>query len=316
VATYYVATTGSNTTGTGAIGAPWATLAHALSNSSGADIIYLRGGTYTGSTPLTGYADMDGRQVKGYPSEDVGIYGVSGQYSNIHFSDLSSVNGGYPSVRDCSWTNVHFRERYGTAPNELVTLGWTNFLISHSGGSVWGNTFTNCVYDAAMEEVASIDGGILGYQTTITGVGAGYLDVALATGAIVGDYLLVTNGSDAGAYFRITGISSLRFTLDMSDYLDGTARSTTGLTSATCIVGHAGVENTWDGCTFYATVASCSWNQPTDDQLIYDSDPAQPAFKFGREYLGNDLNGTSGRASALTFWISCYGNLVQDCHFI
>ena len=52
-ATYYVATTGSDTVGTGAIGAPWATPLYGVSRLSANDTIILRGGTYQVTTTAT-----------------------------------------------------------------------------------------------------------------------------------------------------------------------------------------------------------------------------------------------------------------------
>ena len=48
-ATYYVATTGNDTTGTGAIGAPWLTIGKAASVVAPGDTVNLRGGTYGGT---------------------------------------------------------------------------------------------------------------------------------------------------------------------------------------------------------------------------------------------------------------------------
>jgi hypothetical protein len=52
-ATYYVATTGNDTTGTGAIGAPFRTLPKALSVMGPGDTVFLRGGTYSTPTAFT-----------------------------------------------------------------------------------------------------------------------------------------------------------------------------------------------------------------------------------------------------------------------
>jgi hypothetical protein len=53
--TYYVATDGSDTTGDGSAGAPYATLGHALSSlpAAGGDTVVVRDGTYQGTTTVS-----------------------------------------------------------------------------------------------------------------------------------------------------------------------------------------------------------------------------------------------------------------------
>ncbi len=52
--TFYVATTGSDVTGTGSNGNPWATITHALNNVSDNDLILVKAGTYNGRIRLQG----------------------------------------------------------------------------------------------------------------------------------------------------------------------------------------------------------------------------------------------------------------------
>ncbi|MEN1728021.1 MAG: choice-of-anchor Q domain-containing protein [Pseudomonadota bacterium] len=51
-ATFFVATGGSNSTGDGSAGNPWATITHAVDNASGGDEIIVRPGTYDGRQSL------------------------------------------------------------------------------------------------------------------------------------------------------------------------------------------------------------------------------------------------------------------------
>jgi len=51
---YYVATNGSDTTGNGSAGAPWATITHALASVSDGDTIQVRPGQYSGRVRLVG----------------------------------------------------------------------------------------------------------------------------------------------------------------------------------------------------------------------------------------------------------------------
>ena len=80
----YVATTGSDTTGDGSIGTPYATLSKAVNVSSTSDTIIIRGGTYLpgnnikiskSGTALAYYT------IESYPGEKVIINGSKGSYS-------------------------------------------------------------------------------------------------------------------------------------------------------------------------------------------------------------------------------------------
>jgi hypothetical protein len=87
---YFVATTGNDTTGTGAIGAPWATIAKGLSsmNMSGGDTLYLRAGTYTQQI-LHGMAIPGGSswgnagRISRYQNEVVTLKGVVGSTTQV-----------------------------------------------------------------------------------------------------------------------------------------------------------------------------------------------------------------------------------------
>lgn len=80
-ATYYVATTGNDTTGTGTIGAPWLTVAKGLRSLSAGDTLYIRAGTYVvssvygnvaGDSYGGGAASWAGAtSIRNYPGETV-----------------------------------------------------------------------------------------------------------------------------------------------------------------------------------------------------------------------------------------------------
>jgi hypothetical protein len=57
MATYYIATTGNDTTGDGSVGTPWATFSKALDEVSNGDTVVVDGGTYTGADNC--YLDYD-----------------------------------------------------------------------------------------------------------------------------------------------------------------------------------------------------------------------------------------------------------------
>ena len=112
--TYYIALTGSDTFA-GTIGSPWKTLAKASTTLVAADVLYIRGGTYTERginwLPTTG-TELSPITVMAYPGETV-IYdgasalngwlvaGTSGASQWTTFRDLTiqnfGVRGGAPS---------------------------------------------------------------------------------------------------------------------------------------------------------------------------------------------------------------------------
>ena len=74
--TYYIATTGSDSTGTGSIGSPWATINGARTGGAGTavaagDLVYFRGGTYTNTS-----GDRDWK----YSTQYINIDGTSSDY--------------------------------------------------------------------------------------------------------------------------------------------------------------------------------------------------------------------------------------------
>lgn len=64
-ATIFVATTGNDTSGTGSMAAPYATLARALTAAEGGDTVTLRGGTYTGGARIR----VPGLTIQSQPGE-------------------------------------------------------------------------------------------------------------------------------------------------------------------------------------------------------------------------------------------------------
>jgi hypothetical protein len=120
--------TGNDTTGTGAIGAPYATLAKALTQVDGTagKTIMLRGGTYaeggtTGPWELwsgKGRNAADYQELRGYPGEAAvidfpdGYYGLSFAASWCVINNLKLGNGTPPGYGSCI---------FQTQPNTIVT---------------------------------------------------------------------------------------------------------------------------------------------------------------------------------------------------
>lgn len=71
--TYYIATTGNDTTGVGSVGNPWLTLAKFLSSSASGDTCIVAAGTYTWAT-----ATITSRTIRGPSSDNPAIFDGAG----------------------------------------------------------------------------------------------------------------------------------------------------------------------------------------------------------------------------------------------
>ena len=155
---YYVATSGSDTTGNGTSGSPWATLAHALSiigayhqNPNVTVTIFLGDGTYSSTTPInlafSGDLNLVIQGTNAYPKSMTSVQSSSGSVSSysviINVADVNNVavgdyvtipsaaNGTYPD-RICGChqiTNVD-------ATNLRLTLAVKGFWSTPPSGTV------------------------------------------------------------------------------------------------------------------------------------------------------------------------------------
>jgi len=73
--TYYISPTGDNTTGTGAIGAPWKTVKKGLAALSSGDTLILRGGTYSSADDIYESCTTAGVTIQAYAGETPIIQG-------------------------------------------------------------------------------------------------------------------------------------------------------------------------------------------------------------------------------------------------
>lgn len=101
MATYYVSTTGSDSSGDGSISTPWSTIDYAQDQLSAGDTLYVRAGTYHQSVTIT-CAGTSGNEITiaNYPGESVtldGEYtlpsgGVASQYTKMINDPTVSAN--------------------------------------------------------------------------------------------------------------------------------------------------------------------------------------------------------------------------------
>jgi hypothetical protein len=120
----YVATTGNDTTGTGAIGSPYATIgkANSMLTAGVGGTIYVRGGTYSmaaATVYLKGGTSLSWTRVRRYPGESVILDGGFGQTAP------------FESVDQYGYLEIHgFKTRYFNAWGIFVDRnGGSNYLI-------------------------------------------------------------------------------------------------------------------------------------------------------------------------------------------
>lgn len=120
----YVATTGNDTTGTGAIGSPYATIgkANSMLTAGAGGTIYVRGGTYSmaaATVYLKGGTSSSWTRVRRYPGESVILDGGFGQTAP------------FESVDQYGYLEIHgFKTRYFNAWGIFVDRnGGSNYLI-------------------------------------------------------------------------------------------------------------------------------------------------------------------------------------------
>ena len=128
---YYVATNGNDSTGTGSIGSPYATLAHAVSVVSAGDTIYVRGGTYATSAKIS-------ISKMGTSSSPYTVTNYSGETPIMDFSgeadgtDAISLTGAYWKFYGLVITNA--------GHNAIKVVG------SSTAGAGSHNTFVLCTF--------------------------------------------------------------------------------------------------------------------------------------------------------------------------
>jgi len=135
---YYVATNGNDSTGTGSITTPYATLSKAVGVVAVGDSIYVRGGTYPTSAKISLSAVGSAAQpyrIRAYPGETP-VFNCSGASGS---TDAISIGGNYWYLYGLVITNAaHNSIKIGGNNNTIercVSLGARNSGINISGGS-------------------------------------------------------------------------------------------------------------------------------------------------------------------------------------
>jgi hypothetical protein len=176
-ATYYVSTTGSDTTGTGSISSPWATITHASGVVSPGDTVIVENGTYnippggsiggspggdwaisssgTSGNPITYIAQTKWQaHLVGQGTGDGStVIGVNGGYNIIENFDITGTDAA-GVILATTGTTASFNEAIGNYVHDLVTPCDSNgggALNTGGGGSYTGisndSFYGNLIYN-------------------------------------------------------------------------------------------------------------------------------------------------------------------------
>lgn len=127
--TYYISPSGNDSTGTGTNGAPWATLAKAITSSASGDTIILKDGTYTPSNwSITGSRNIQ--------SENTGLAVINWSSASIIANVISISTNTVVTIQGLRFTN--FVPSSGNPRLFGITLGNTGDVTIDSC------TFDNC----------------------------------------------------------------------------------------------------------------------------------------------------------------------------
>ena len=191
----YVSTTGNNTSGTGTIGNPYATVSKALSmlTFGVGGTIYIRGGTYDSvdRTPIPAGNASSWTRIRRYPGEQVtfdgkgkcsapfsaqatvptGAYGLNAGYIEIH--GIKGINHSYWGILVSYVGGSNFLIRNCTALNSpaMAKFG-ANWDVVNNTVSINNVTIQNCKWTY---NTASFVGSISGNILTVTSISEGYI---------------------------------------------------------------------------------------------------------------------------------------------
>jgi len=187
-ATYYVATTGSNSAA-GTLDQPFATLQQAASVAAAGDIVYIRGGTYSTTTPASSGAGITITKSGSSDANRIKFWAYPGEVPIFDFSKMTISGSGYTHgfVVTGSWLHFKGIEEKGVPMNSSSNCGMhvdncsnntfelmnfhnnsgTGIFFSHgTGGHLLLNCDSHDNYDATSSDGAgeNADGFGVHYQ--------------------------------------------------------------------------------------------------------------------------------------------------------
>ncbi len=160
--TYYIATTGDNTTGDGSIGTPWRTLEKALENMSANDTVLVRGGTYdsladnlqvNALSPMpTGTSWTNAINISAYPAETPVFQETASVSINIDNWDLEAEPPHYYIFTGITWDAWDLD---GELVHHYQTVDGTRYPATHF-------RFNSCTFQNSIDGVLVMIGCKLG----------------------------------------------------------------------------------------------------------------------------------------------------------
>lgn len=168
MATYYIATTGNDTTGDGSSGNPWLTISKANSSSTTGDTIVLAAGTYTQAASLT----LSARTYQGAGYDSTIIDFASGNFR-------LTLNGSVVTVQDLQVANIaRTAEEFcieNTVSGAVISFAhvWLKSLVCGISRSIVGGdggfglapsttTFDSCIFTGCAKRTTGGTSSYLG----------------------------------------------------------------------------------------------------------------------------------------------------------
>ena len=238
--TFYISTTGNDTTGNGTSGTPWATLNKAwttLANSydlnGNTATIQMADGTYTGlnvTLPINGFVIINGNSVtptnvvvSGGSSSAIAVYGTNGP-TNItvqNFQVLSTSQNGL-FAENWGYIKIGVGMVFGTCGIAHIASDGTSQITVANGYTISGNAAYHwyCIYQSIIY--------INGKTITLTGTPAFSTAFAFSSECSTIDCASITfSGSATGSRYSASTNGVITTSGGGSTYLPGNSSGTT-----------------------------------------------------------------------------------------
>jgi len=288
LATYYIATTGNDSTGTGTVGNPWLTIGKAHTSSASGDTVNMAAGTYTWSSSQTFSKNITyvGPTVtSGLPTAIVSASaasvlwyasGFTATFQNVWFKSAGMSDYGiFDFLTTASYwvfTNCAFSDLISTAGANRAIF---NNIRSATGATVvCGYTLTNClVFNCTGASGASANyfsNGHGGMTYTITNC-TFYSNVSAATTL----HFVSTNQFDS---------SNGNSTMTLKNNIVWNAATSTAWSGGNTITTYAGSSNDLLGYSSLPTLTSTISSDPLFVDVAsnnYNLRPTSPCIDTG-----------------------------------
>ena len=263
MATYYIATTGNDTTGNGSSGNPWATISKAFTSSADGDTIVCAAGTYT----WVSQNFSTGRTVQGATLSN-------GLPTTIFDGGSGNIDWRWSGTM--VFTNIMFQNLINTSSKASVF--YTNNSVSNKTA-----TFTNCVFKTIKFYSNFVTGGFNATSNTYAFVNCLFWNVYNTSG--IGNYQGVFMDATGSGTITLTGcvmyFGSGYWTNDSLSTIVMVNQSTWSLTIKNTIIQNAsGTTMKWSGGTgtYTQSVTYCCLNSLTSGPSGTGNITSDPLF--------------------------------------